>query len=367
MSMCLSPILFLNPRKIAYKVLKTMLRSWFDENPLKYTGDFASFMREFITDRGFLSQRGREAVSRAGLSDHIQELPCRTCLECRMQNARQWTARCQLEARAHKSNYFVTLTYDDDHVPKTPDGLLTLCYRDFQLFMKSLRKQIDYSVRYRVCSEYGERTRRPHYHAIIFGLELSDLRWLYSVKHGRKIYRSNGGGVPHYTSPWLAGIWARGNVDIAAVEFGSISYVNNYMLKYELGGKQDDWKMLEEFRSSFPQQNACYRSAVKLGIIAPPKHNQSTRPAIGRCAFEECEQQLLETDQLPTGLKLRVKYLHYFDRLLFEKHPEIKIERQRMRANLARAVDYDIGDKEEERKKRGERLAALVKRRYRPL
>lgn len=365
--MCLNPIFYLDPRKTPYKVFTTMLQSYKGARPRQYPMPDSHFIRLFISDKGFLTTRGKEALVKAGLDSHIQELPCRKCLECRMQSARQWTARCMLEARHHESNYFITFTYDDEHVPKTPDGLLTLCYRDFQLFMKRLRKVIDYPVRYRVCSEYGDTTRRPHYHALLFGLKLTDLHWLYSLKNGRKVYHSWAGGTPHYTSPWLASLWKNGNVDIAAVQVGSISYVNNYMLKYELDSRQDDWDMLNEFREHFPHQAGCYRSAVKLGIIAPPKHNQSTRPAIGRCAFEECEKQLLETDSLPSGFKLPVRYLHYYDKLLYEKYPDIKVSRQRARANLAKAVDYDIVNREEERKKRGERLLARASLKRRPL
>lgn len=64
----------------------------------------------------------------------------------------------------HTYNTFATLTYDDEHVP------FNLCYRDFQLFMKRLRKR-GFKVRYYVASEYGSelRTFRPHFHVIFFG------------------------------------------------------------------------------------------------------------------------------------------------------------------------------------------------------
>ena len=67
------------------------------------------------------------------------ELPCRQCIGCRLERSRQWAMRCLHEASLHDANSFITLTYDDEHVP--PGG--SLRYRDFQLFMKRLRKRFD--------------------------------------------------------------------------------------------------------------------------------------------------------------------------------------------------------------------------------
>lgn len=71
------------------------------------------------------------------------------------------------------SAHFITLTYDTAHVPITNNGFMSLSKRDIQLFMKRLRKANkkagnDNKLSYYVCGEYGGKTRRPHYHAIIF-------------------------------------------------------------------------------------------------------------------------------------------------------------------------------------------------------
>lgn len=59
-----------------------------------------------------------------------------------------------------------TLTYDDDHLPPTLEK------RHLQLFFKRLRKLR--KVRFLACGEYGEITYRPHYHAILYGIEYGD-------------------------------------------------------------------------------------------------------------------------------------------------------------------------------------------------
>lgn len=98
-------------------------------------------------------------------SIHLR-LPCGGCLGCRSNRAQAWALRCQLETQRHTSTVFTTLTYDDEHLP------LTLQERDVQLWLKRLRKHTNtqQAIRYFYSGEYGERTQRPHYHAILYGL-----------------------------------------------------------------------------------------------------------------------------------------------------------------------------------------------------
>lgn len=128
----------------------------------------------------------------------VIQLPCGQCIGCRIDRSRQWANRCMLELQYHDSAYFVTLTYDDFHIPKAyyPDPetgevhtSYTLCKRDFQLWMKRLRKKFsDDKIRFFACGEYGGQTKRPHYHAIVFGLHLNDLVKYKTVKEGDSYY-----------------------------------------------------------------------------------------------------------------------------------------------------------------------------------
>ena len=63
-------------------------------------------------------------------------LPCGRCIGCRLERSRQWALRLTHENRFHDKSAFITLTYDEDHLPK--DGSLNL--KHFQDFMKRLRK-----------------------------------------------------------------------------------------------------------------------------------------------------------------------------------------------------------------------------------
>lgn len=98
-------------------------------------------------------------------------VPCGKCPECRARLVSSWSFRLMQEYKHSDSGHFITLTYDTQHVPITPNGFMTLNKRDIQLFMKKLRKHYDRKIVYYLCGEYGGKTKRPHYHAIIFNLD----------------------------------------------------------------------------------------------------------------------------------------------------------------------------------------------------
>nr|QJB18753.1 MAG: replication initiator protein [Microvirus sp.] len=144
------------------------------------------------------------------------ELPCGQCIGCRLERSRQWAIRCVHEASLHKENCFITLTYNDLHAP--PDGSLRV--RDFQLFMKRLRKKHGAGIRFFHCGEYGENFGRPHYHACIFGFDFAD-----------KKHWSTRNGLPLYRSADLEQLWPFGFSSIGTVTFESAAYVARYIMK----------------------------------------------------------------------------------------------------------------------------------------
>lgn len=105
--------------------------------------------------------------------------PCGQCLHCRINKARMWTYRIMMEAKAHTESIFVTLTYDNEHLPQD----LSVNKAEFQKFMKKLRKYVSpVRFRYFAIGEYGDEPHRvskhgeyvpgyrPHYHLMIFGI-----------------------------------------------------------------------------------------------------------------------------------------------------------------------------------------------------
>lgn len=168
----------------------------------------------------------------SGISAEYPDInvPCGHCIGCRLDKSRQWADRMMLELDHSKTAIFATLTYDPLNVPvacSLDDGsvLFTLDKRDVQLFMKRLRKAFNgREIRFYLAGEYGSQTHRPHYHAILFGLSLSDFPDLRPVS-------LNSFGQLLYTSEKFYNIWKLGNVALAEVSWQTCAYVARYCVK----------------------------------------------------------------------------------------------------------------------------------------
>ena len=166
------------------------------------------------------------------------DLPCGQCIGCRLERSRQWAVRCMHEASLYADNSFLTLTYDDAHIPSRPGNCVrcttphsinrSLCVSDFQDFMKRLRKSLAPNpVRFYHCGEYGENLGRPHYHALLFNVDFKD-----------KKFFSSRGGNPIYTSAHLSSLWPQGFAVIGNVTFESAAYVARYVMKKVNGDRK---------------------------------------------------------------------------------------------------------------------------------
>lgn len=138
-------------------------------------------------------------------------LPCGHCSECMKKKSLEWTARLMKEAEEWNYTYFITLTYDDEHIKD-------LNKRDIQLFLKRFRKATGYECKYYICGEYGETTSRPHYHAIFYlNNKIEDLVF----------YANN-----LFTSVILSSTWQNGQVLLSSdVNERTIKYTIGYTLK----------------------------------------------------------------------------------------------------------------------------------------
>lgn len=95
------------------------------------------------------------------------KVPCAKCGFCLANKRSQWMFRIYHEMRNQMyPGWFLTLTYDEKHVPRR-EGALSLRFRDVQLFFKRLRK-LKYYVKYVAVGEYGTETLRPHYHILLW-------------------------------------------------------------------------------------------------------------------------------------------------------------------------------------------------------
>lgn len=171
-------------------------------------------------------KRGLVFDSRASFSGLPVKIACGQCVGCRLERSRQWAVRCVHENKMHDVSWFVTLTYDDDHLPQGG----TLVKRDLQLFMKRLRKARNEKIRFYACGEYGDRTQRPHYHLLLFGVDFPD----------RRLRKRSASGYDYYDSAELRKLWPAGQNIVGAVTFESAAYVARYVMK-KITGDVAEW------------------------------------------------------------------------------------------------------------------------------
>lgn len=190
-------------------------------------------------------------------------VPCGKCASCLRKRAGVWSSRLQVEASQHKYVFFVTLTYSDLFVPQFfPEEVFTyqyftdhqrdnivsfleehevsarylvLRYKDIQNFFKRLRNYIyedncvpSYGkyLRYYCCGEYGETTKRPHYHLLLF----SDCEELCTSRNGSpsllEMYVNKAWSVPSQDNTERVSI---GRIDFQLVRDNAARYVSDYV------------------------------------------------------------------------------------------------------------------------------------------
>lgn len=236
-----------------------------------------------------------------GLKDRPVSVPCGKCTGCLLERARQWAVRCQHEAQLHASNLFVTLTYDDAHLP--PGG--SLQPGDMVLFLKRLRKHAGPGLRFFQCGEYGDKTHRPHHHAILFNCYFPDSRKLH-------------GNSDLSRSDKLDQLWGLGLCTFGQVTFESANYVARYTLK-KLG-------------------------TTHQGNLHPPYLTMSRRPGIGSTWIAAYGRQVAIKDYLIVNGKKSGVPRFYRDRLS-KSHPSLQTAAAIRRRGRAASDPNNTGSK----------------------
>ena len=157
--------------------------------------------------------------------------PCGQCIHCRLNQSRQWSIRITHEQLKYGDrSCFLTLTYDDEHLPADR----SIHKRDLQLFLKRFRKQLGQKkIRYFGCGEYGDTFGRPHYHVIVFGVPVDADCFRNRHVHYEK-------GKP---CGWHCDLdsWRNGKVHIGTVSSESANYVSGYVLKKVKGPQASEY------------------------------------------------------------------------------------------------------------------------------
>lgn len=225
------------------------------------------------------------------------------------------------ESQLHNDNCFITLTYDDEHLPSGG----SLVKSDFQKFMKLLRyyDNGENTIRYYHCGEYGEQFRRPHYHAILFGLDFPD-KVLFRVRDGIRLY----------TSEALSKIWGKGFVTIGDVTFESAAYVARYVTKKITGDRKDKLSTYTGLR----HYEKLDEETGEVVEIEPEYATMSRRPGIGRDWYQQFKKEVFPSDEvIMRGKKLKPP--RYYTSLYQQEDPagHMAVKRKRLKAAQAHA------------------------------
>lgn len=146
-------------------------------------------------------------------------LPCSGCIGCRIDRQKSWAIRIIHEMKMHESACFVTLTYDEEHLPHD----YGLNKTHLQKCIRALRDR-GHQLRYYACGEYGDKFSRPHYHAALFGVDFRAGGKL--ISHGKNAL---------YENAALEKAWGRGFVSVGELDYESAMYVARYVLKKMTG------------------------------------------------------------------------------------------------------------------------------------
>lgn len=138
------------------------------------------------------------------------------CMPCLINRKRMWTSRLMLEQRMHDYSAFITLTYDDLHLPS--DG--SVHPEHLQLFLKRLRHYVAERIRFYGVGEYGDRSNRPHYHLAVFG-----------GVHPLHIHPAEAAFRRVVCDCVVCTAWGQGGVDVADLTAESAAYIVSYTTK----------------------------------------------------------------------------------------------------------------------------------------
>lgn len=238
-------------------------------------------------------------------------LPCGRCSGCRLESSRQWAMRCMHEKKLHSMSSFLTLTYDDNHLPE--DGSLSI--PELQRFLKRLRHLTGDGLRFYACGEYGETTLRPHYHVLLLNYDFDD----------RKRWSNSKTGRPLFTSSTLDRYWTNGLSVIGDVDFDSCAYVARYIMKKRKG----------------PDADAFYTN--RDGVVVQPEFTTMSRnPGIGTGYFEKYKEEIYRRDSVVVnGREVRPPrfYDNKFELISSDRLAELKVARRKLALDKPRSED----------------------------
>jgi hypothetical protein len=252
-------------------------------------------------------------------------MPCGKCIICLRNKAKSWMLRMANEAKMHEQNCFITLTFEDEHLPK--HGSLRL--EDPQKFLKRLRKylekdwhmvdgvktsKIPCKIKYFYCGEYGDQHQRPHYHLCIFGWAPHDMQIFSQKKSGDQ-----------FTSQTIAKIWTQGFHTVSDFTDATGAYTAYYMVKENI------------FFDLTPYDAIDPDTGEEIKRM-PPFQRMSRRPGLGTTFYHKYKEEIINNGSYINGQSVPVPqaYLNILRKEDEEKYKVLKTNRENKSIQLAK-------------------------------
>lgn len=180
------------------------------------------------------------------------KVKCGKCYTCKLERSSAWAIKLINEAKYHKKACFITLTFDNKILLDKNSKAIKkyganasfvfntkYSMKYFQKFIKRLRQIYkDKYISYYHVAEFGEKTKRPHHHAIVYGINFDEDR--------KEMEKSKTGHIQFY-SQTLQDCWACGRTSIQDINENNIIYISQYTLKKLKDVKDDKYKPLMTF------------------------------------------------------------------------------------------------------------------------
>ena len=172
---CLNPIRIRNPR-------------YTSNSDVEFTQKVVTFYEDY----GYINP-----------PDRFIDVPCGKCSACQSAKRNGWRMRLLAEFYRCPASAFITLTFDDTHLERFKDNP----NKALSLFFDRVRKFCGRSIRHFICPELGDKTKRLHYHGILFD-------------------------VPGLNSDLLSSLWKYGFIYLGWCNPKTINYVTKYITKF---------------------------------------------------------------------------------------------------------------------------------------
>lgn len=289
------------------------------------------------------------------------ELPCGKCTGCQLAKARDWSVRCCHEAHGFIANCWITLTYNDECLPRFG----TLVKSDLQKFFKRLRKRFvgkesvydkdvegnvveTRPIRFFACGEYGSKLDRPHYHSCIFNFDFVRSDFLGKSPGGYDLFRSSDleelWSKRIDVSEWMlykpSDLWydsknrlnvKLGFCTVSALSVKAAAYTARYVTKKVYGRAQDEFYRKVDFDTG------------EVVMLEPEFVTMSRKPGIGRRWYDRFKFDLFPKDYCTID-GTRYVVPSFYDALFEQEYPAMfqKVKKKRRLDISASSADNTL-------------------------